>query len=347
MNAMTDRATDLAGREAALAQWMSAQVEDYAGPLTVHRFAGGQSNPTYRLSTPDRQYVLRRKPSGPILPGAHAIEREARVQAALGQVGFPVSRIYGLCEDPDVIGAPFYVMSFMQGRIFWDGTFPHVAREQRPAYFDAMNETIARLHAVDLDAAGLRDYGRPGDYFARQISRWARQYRDDDAVGCNDDLDAAIAWLEAQTPPAEQVSLVHGDFRCDNMVFHPTEPRVIAVLDWELSTVGHPLADFAYHALMYRVPTDIVAGVAGADLVALNIPAEPDYRAAYMRRTQSYSERDYRYAIAFNLFRLAAIFHGIAGRVARGNAASAEAAQRAAKFPLLATMAREATEACQ
>lgn len=333
--------------EAALAAWMTTHVADYAGPLSVEQFKGGQSNPTYKLVTPGRSYVLRRKPPGEILKGAHAVEREARVLSALGETGFPVAKIYGLCTDDSVLGSWFYVMEMVEGRIFWDATFPGVSRDERPAYFDAMNATIARLHGVDYKAIGLEDYGKPGNYFARQIGRWTRQYLEDGDAGRNPDMDRLVKWLPAHIPDGDETSIVHGDFRCDNMIFHPSEPRVIAVLDWELSTLGHPLADFAYHAMMYQMPPAIVAGLAGADLEALNIPSEQDYVTAYCQRTGRDSIPGWGFYIAFNYFRLAAIFHGIKGRVARGTAASAHAQERAASFPVLAALARKAMEDCR
>jgi len=333
--------------EGALDRWMRAHVADYAGPLSVEQFKGGQSNPTYKLLTPGRSYVLRRKPPGAILKGAHAVEREARVLTALGDTGYPVAKVHGLCTDDSVLGSWFYVMEMVEGRIFWDATFPGVARDERPAYFDAMNAAIARLHSVDPASIGLDDYGRPGNYFARQIGRWTRQYQEDADAGRNDDMDALVAWLPDNIPDGDETRIVHGDFRCDNMIFHPTEPRVLAVLDWELSTLGHPLADFAYHAMMYQMPPHIVAGLGGADLAALNIPSEADYVAAYCRRTGRADIPNWGFYVAFNYFRLAAIFHGIKGRVARGTAASAHARERAASFPTLAALARQAMAACR
>ena len=332
--------------ENALAQWMSVNVAGFSGPLTVEQFKGGQSNPTYKLVSPSQSYVLRRKPPGDLLPGAHAVDREARVQKALGEQGFPVAKIHGLCTDDAVIGTWFYVMDMVDGRIFWDATFPDVAREDRPAYFDAMNRVMAQLHSFDPAKIGLGDYGKPGNYFARQIGRWTKQYLADELAGRNEDMDRLITWLPENIPPGEEASVAHGDFRCDNMVFHPTEPRVLAVLDWELSTLGHPLADFAYHAMMYRMPPEIVAGLKGADLAALNIPSEADYVASYCERTGRAAIDNYEFYIAFNLFRLAAIFHGIKGRVLRGTAASAQAEERSKAFPVLARMARESMEAC-
>jgi aminoglycoside phosphotransferase (APT) family kinase protein len=333
--------------EAALVAWMTEHVEGFAGPLAVEQFKGGQSNPTYKLVTPTRSYVLRRKPPGPVLKGAHAVEREAQVLAALGSVGFPVAKVFGLCTDEAVIGSWFYVMEMVEGRIFWDATFPEVSSEDRPAYFDAMNATIAQLHGIDPAAIGLADYGKPGNYFARQVGRWSRQYLEDELAGRDPNMDALVEWLPTAIPEGDETSVVHGDFRCDNMIFHLTEPRVIAVLDWELSTLGHPLADFAYHAMMYHMPANIVAGLEGIDLAALNIPTEADYVAAYCRRTNRKSIPSWDFYVAFNYFRLAAIFHGIKGRYLRGTAASASAKDRAEAFPVLARLAREAMDRCR
>ncbi len=332
--------------EARLADWMAAKVEGYQGPLTVQQFKGGQSNPTYKLITPGQNYVLRKKPPGQLLKGAHAVDREARVMAALGQTGFPAPRIFGLCTDDAVIGTWFYVMDCVDGRIIWDNTFPDMTREARAAHFDAMNATIAALHTTDVNAVGLGDFGRHGSYFERQIGLWTRQYLADEDAGRDPNMDRLIAWLPDHIPPGDETSIVHGDYRCDNMIFHPTEPRVVAVLDWELSTLGHPLADFTYHSMMYQMPPDIVAGLAGADLAALGIPTEEEYVAAYCARTGRKSIPQYDFYIAFNFFRIAAIFHGIKGRMLRGTAASENAATRAANLPRLAEIAwRQAQKA--
>lgn len=327
--------------EVCLGEWMAANVEGYCGPLTVARFSGGQSNPTFQLVTPGKTYVLRRKPPGELIKGAHAVEREARILMALGPTGFPVPRVYGLCVDDSVIGTWFYVMEMVEGRIIWDATFPDVPREERPKYFDAMNATIAQLHMIDYVAIGLEDFGRPGNFFERQIARWSKQYLDDVDAGRDLNMDRLIEWLPSHIPVDNEASIAHGDFRCDNMIFHPTEPRVLAVLDWELSTIGHPLADFAYHAMMYRMPPHIVAGLAGADVAALNIPSEADYVAAYCRRTGRDGMPGYDFYVAFNFFRIAAIFHGIKGRAMRGTASSAQATERGRVFPELAALAWE------
>lgn len=332
--------------EDALARWMRACVEGYAGPLAIEQFKGGQSNPTYKLVTPARTYVLRRKPPGDLLKGAHAIEREAQVLPALADKGVPVAKVYGLCTDDSIIGSWFYVMEMVEGRIFWDATFPDVPRQDRAAYFDAMNATIAALHNVDYKAAGLSDYGKSGNYYARQIARWSRQYHEDVDAGQDEGMDRLIAWLPTAIPAGDQTSIVHGDFRCDNLIFHPSEPHVLAVLDWELSTLGHPLADFAYHAMMYRMPPNVVAGLARADLSALGIPPEADYIEAYCRRTGRTDIAGFDFALAFNLFRLAAIFHGIKGRVIRGTAASDNASERVKVLPTLIDMACAQMDAC-
>ena len=330
----------------ALEGWLTANVPDYAGPLTIDQFNGGQSNPTYRLTTPGARYVLRRKPPGDILKGAHDVLREARVLSALGPTAVPVPRIFGICSDTSVLGSEFFVMEMVDGRIFWDAAFTEIPVGERAAYFDAMNQVIAAMHALDPEAIGLGDYGRAGNYFERQIGRWSKQYLDDDLAGRDPDMDAVVAWLPTAIPAGDEARLVHGDFRCDNMIFHPTEPRILAVLDWELSTLGHPLADFAYHAMMYHMPPDIVAGLGGADPVPLGLPTEADYIAAYCRRTGRDGIANWNFYMTFSFFRLAAIFHGIKGRVLRGNASSANAKERAEAFPRLARLAREAMERC-
>ncbi|MVW78035.1 phosphotransferase family protein [Bordetella sp. 02P26C-1] len=323
----------------ALLAWMQANVPGFEGPLSIDQFKGGQSNPTYRLRTPSRNYVLRRKPPGVLLKGAHAIEREARVMQALAQVGYPVPRVHGLCTDESVLGSWFFVMDMVEGRIFWDASFCDVPREDRAQYMNAMNATLAALHRVDYQAIGLSDYGRPGGYIKRQIDRWTRQYLDDELTGRHPSMDKLIEWLPAHLPDTESVALTHGDFRADNMIFHPTEPRVLAVLDWELSTLGDPLADFAYHAMMFRMPPDILGGIAGLDLQAAGLPDESAYVQAYCERTERTRIPNLDFYIVFNMFRFAAILHGIKGRVLRGTAANGNAEDMGNRFARVADIA--------
>jgi aminoglycoside phosphotransferase (APT) family kinase protein len=323
-----------------LSRWMEQNVEGFVGPLSVAQFKGGQSNPTYKLKTLGRSYVLRRKPPGQLLKGAHAVDREAKVLQGLGRAEFPVPRVYGLCTDDAVIGTWFYVMDYVEGRIFWDADVPSVSAQERAAIFDAMNTTIAQLHMVNYAEVGLADYGRVGNYFKRQVTRWCQQYKDDREAGRDENMDRLIEWLIANMPVDDgESAVIHGDMRIDNLIFHPTEPRVLAVLDWELSTLGHPGADFAYNAMMYRMPPHIVAGLGGFDLVGTGIPSEADYLAAYCARTGRDSMPSYGYYMAFCFFRLAAIFHGIKGRVIRGTAASAQAKARVAVLPELFALA--------
>lgn len=326
--------------EVALTAWMLANVPGFTGPMRVEQFKGGQSNPTYKLITPAQSYVLRRKPPGQLVKGAHAVEREAKVLAGLSLAGFPVAHVYGLCTDETILGTWFYVMAMVEGRIFWDATLPGVSREDRHAIYDAMNATLAQLHTVDFTAVGLADFGRSGNYFQRQIARWSQQYRADPDAGRDATMDRLIAWLEENLPQGDDAtSIIHGDFRIDNLIIHPTEPRVLAVLDWELSTLGHPGADFAYNAMMYRTPPRIVAGLAGANIRDLGIPTEHNYLAAYCARTGRASMPAYDYYVAFNFFRLAAIFHGIKGRTIRGTAASVQAKARVEVLPELIELA--------
>lgn len=332
--------------EAALARWMEQNVAGFDGPMEVAQFNGGQSNPTYRLTTPMRRYVLRRKPPGALVGGAHDVLREARVLTSLADTPVPVPRVLGTGSDGSVIGTPFYVMEMVEGRIFWDAAFQEVPRAGRAAYFDAMNATIAAVHSVDPVAVGLADFGRAGNYFARQIERWTGQYHADEEAGRDPGMDALVERLPTLIPSDDQTAVVHGDFRCDNLIFHPERPEVVAVLDWELSTLGNPLSDFAYHALMYRMPPEIVAGLGGADPYVLGLPTEAEYVAAYCSRTGRSGIPEWDFYVAFNLFRLAAIFHGIKGRVLRGTASSPHARERAARFPQLALLARQALDAC-
>ncbi|MEM9878662.1 MAG: phosphotransferase [Pseudomonadota bacterium] len=330
----------------ALDAYMRSHVDGFEGPLEVEQFKGGQSNPTFKLNTPAKSYVLRRKPPGELLKGAHAVDREYKVITALGSTGYPVAKTYCLCTDESVIGTWFYIMDCVEGRIFWDAAFPELTNAERPAYFDAMNAAIAALHIADYKAIGLEDYGRPGNYFARQIGRWSKQYLADPDAGKFGAMDRLTEWLPENIPAGEETSIVHGDYRCDNMIFHPTEPKVLAVLDWELSTLGHPLADFSYHLMMYRMPPMGTTGLIGRDLPALNIPSEADFIAAYCKRTgrDGIPARDMDFYIAYNMFRLAAILHGIQGRVVRGTAASQHAKDMGAMAQPLGDLAWEQAE---
>jgi len=305
--------------------WLGDHVAGFRGPLKAERFAGGQSNPTYRLRAASGDYVLRRKPPGPLLPSAHAVDREFRVMHALAATAVPVPKVHALCEDDSVAGSAFYVMEHLDGRIFWDQRLPDIAPDERRAMFHSMNKVIADLHSVDYPALGLADFGRPGNYMARQIARWSRQYRASETAK-QPAMDALIDWLPAHLPPEGAAAIVHGDYRMDNLVFHKTEPRVIGVLDWELSTIGDPLADFAYHTMSWRIDPEIYQGLAGVDVAALGIPDEAQYVAAYCRHTGRAAGADWEFYMTYSLFRFAAICQGIAKRAIEGTAASTEAA---------------------
>jgi aminoglycoside phosphotransferase (APT) family kinase protein len=326
---------------AALDRWLAEHIPAHDGPIKVSQFKGGQSNPTYRIDTARTAFVLRRKPPGKLLPGAHAVDREYRVLAALGAQGFPVPRVYGLCEDESLIGTAFFVMDMVPGRIVWEAHFPDMGPEERASHFDAMNATIALLHGYDPEEIGLSDYGKPTGFVERQVARWSKQYLMDADAGRVPAMDRLVDWLGTNLPPdSGRSSVVHGDYRCDNMIFDAEKPVVRAVLDWELSTLGDPAADFTYHLLMYRMPGGPnFSGLAGMDLQALGIPSEEDYVAAYCRRTGRDHLPNKDYLIVFCLFRLAAILHGIKGRLARGNASSAHAAQMVERLEPLAELA--------
>jgi aminoglycoside phosphotransferase (APT) family kinase protein len=332
----------------ALAGWLTANVAGFRGPLQVERFAGGQSNPTYRLSAPSGRYVLRKKPEGILLPSAHAVDREYRVMTALRDTPVPVPGTFGYCADPAVIGTPFFVMDCVEGRIFWDPALPELAPAERGALWDDVNRFVAALHLVDVDAVSLADYGRPGNYFERQIARWTRQYRASAAAPI-EAMERLIEWLPAHAPSGDETSLVHGDLRLDNMIVHPTEPRIVAVLDWELSTLGHPLADLSYHVMSWRLTADQFRGMAGKDLAALGIPSEAAYVAAYCARTgRAPIERaEWEFHLAFSMFRLAAILQGIARRAEDGTAASAEAVATGRKARPIAEVAWRQVEALE
>ena len=331
---------------APLEAWLAGHVAGFRGPLTVSQFKGGQSNPTYKLDTPAGSYVLRRKPPGQLLPGAHAVDREYRVLAALGGQGFAVPHVYALCENESIIGTAFYVMDMVPGRIVWEAHFPDMDREARAAHFDAMNATIAQLHSYDPTAIGLGDYGRATGFVERQVARWSKQYLGDVDAGRLPAMDRLVDWLGKHLPPdSGDARIVHGDYRCDNMIFAADGPEVRAVLDWELSTLGDPVADFTYHLLMYRMPGGPnFSGLAGMDLAALGIPSEEEYVAAYCRRTGRDHLPNRDYLIVFCLFRLAGILHGIKGRLVRGTASSAHAAEMVERLEPLADLAWEEAE---
>lgn len=334
--------------QSALEQWLTQHLDGFAGPLRVESFKGGQSNPTYKLITPRQTYVMRSKPApaAKLLPSAHAIEREFTVMRALAATDVPVPQMLCLCDDESVIGRAFYLMTMVEGRIYWDQSLPDLTQSERAAIYDEMNRVIATLHTVDYAKIGLASYGKPGNYFERQIGRWGKQY----VASMTEpipEMDRLMDWLPKHIPAMARdpamVSVVHGDYRMDNLVFHPTAPRVIAVLDWELSTLGHPLADFSYHCMAWHIPPGAFRGIGGLDLAMLGIPLEDDYIARYCQRTGLASAEqlraDWAFYLAYNLFRMAAILQGIGKRAQDGTAASAQALRAAAGARPLAELA--------
>ncbi|WP_439491645.1 phosphotransferase family protein [Blastomonas fulva] len=326
--------------ETRLTAWFEANVEGFAGPLSLSKFKGGQSNPTYKVTTPNAAYVLRRKPFGPLLPSAHAVDREYRVQAALFDQGFPVSRQYGLCEHDSVIGSMFYVMGFTDGASYWDGTLPGKTPEQRTAIYNAMIDTLAHLHSFDPVAIGLESYGKPGNYCARQISRWTKQYRLSETETIPE-MDQLIEWLEKTVPEQRGFGIAHGDFRIDNMIFDKDEPRVLALLDWELSTLGDPIADLSYFLMSWVQPAEGRNGLLGVDVKALGIPTIEEATARYVEKAGLDHVPDMDWYLAYNQFRIAAILQGIKKRVIDGTASSAQAEQMAQRVIPLAQAAWE------
>ncbi len=324
--------------EVALNAWMKAHVEGFAGPMEIRQFKGGQSNPTYQIITPKQNYVLRRKPPGKLLPSAHAVDREFRVISALYPTGFPVAKPFGLCMDESVIGTIFYIMDSVEGRILWDGSLPDSTPAERTAIYEAKIATLAALHATDYKAVGLEDFGKAGSYFSRQISRWTKQYQLSETTKIPE-MDRLIEWLPTSVPDGETTSIVHGDFRLDNMILHPTESRVLAVLDWELSTLGDPLGDFTYHLMNWVMPSGQRSGLAGLDLEALGIPSMERYIELYCEGTGRKSIDNIDWYFAYNMFRLAGIIQGIVGRVRDGTAASAHAQDNADRVRPLALAA--------
>ncbi len=330
----------------ALAAWAEAHVAGFRDLRGAEKFASGQSNPTYRLTAASGTYVLRRKPPGTLLKSAHMVEREFRAMRALGGAGFPVPKVLALCEDEGVIGSAFYLMEHVEGRIFWDPALPGMDAAERAAVYDSMNETLARLHGLDAAALGLADYGKPGDYFSRQLRRWGGQYRASETQP-SPDMAALAAWLDANAPPDDgRVALVHGDWRIDNFIFAPDAPRLAAVLDWELSTLGHPFADLAYQCMQWRLPNEgEFRGLGGLDRAALGLPSEAAYVDAYARRLGVPDIPHWTFLIAFSFFRVAAIVQGVYKRALDGNASNPERARRmGAAVPLMARLAVEAIE---
>ncbi|MCI5046628.1 MAG: phosphotransferase family protein [Aquisalinus sp.] len=321
--------------EAKLDAYLAAHVDGYAGPLSVKKFAGGESNPTYQLTTPTRKYVLRRKPPGKLLPSAHAVDREHRIMTALGQQGFPVPKTYLLCEDDDVIGTMFYVMDFLEGRTFWDWVIGEVPTETRRDYFNAAIDNIATLHKFDPEVVGLGDYGKPGNYFGRQIGRWTKQYQAAE-TDTHENMNKLIDWLPTAIPDDEAVSIVHGDYKIDNLIFHPEEPRVIGTLDWELSTLGHPLADFGYFLMPWCLPQATSMGYSDIDFAEMNLPTLDEAIDRYCDSTGRSGLPDINFCMAYSMFRLAGIVQGVYARALQGNASSEKAKQYGMFVPMLA-----------
>ncbi|WP_419253980.1 phosphotransferase family protein [Caulobacter sp. ErkDOM-YI] len=322
--------------EGKLAAWLAAHVEGFTGPLEVRQFKGGQSNPTYQLVTPTKKYVLRRKPPGKLLPSAHAVDREFKVISGLNKAHFPVAKAYALCMDEDVLGTIFYVMDNVEGRILWDGTLPDYQPAERRAIYEAEIDTLAALHNVDYAAVGLADYGKPGNYFSRQIDRWTKQYKASETSNL-EDMNRLMAWLPTTAPEDDRTSIVHGDYRLDNMILHATEPKVVAVLDWELSTLGNPLADFSYFLMNWVMPSDQRGGLSDVeDLEAYGVPTIEQAVARYCKATGRDGLPNLDWYFSYNLFRLAGICQGIVGRVRDGTAASAHAQTMEARVPVLA-----------
>ncbi|MFN3566894.1 MAG: phosphotransferase [Burkholderiaceae bacterium] len=322
-----------------LAAYLAANLPGFSGPLEVKQFHGGQSNPTYLLATPAAKYVMRSKP-GPaarLLPSAHAIEREFRVMRALRAQGIPVPQVHVLCEDERVIGRAFFVMEHVVGRIFWEQSLPQSNPAERAAIYDEMNRVIAQLHSVDVERAGLSDFGKTGNYFARQIGRWSKQYQASETETI-EAMNRLIEWLPQHIPPGDETAVVHGDYRMDNLIFDPVEPRIVAILDWELSTLGHPLADFSYHCMSWHIPPGAFRGIAGLDHAALGIPSEAEYIRRYCERTGRAGIEHWNFYLAYNLFRIAAILQGVYKRYTEGLASSDNAKHAGANAKALAEL---------
>jgi aminoglycoside phosphotransferase (APT) family kinase protein len=323
---------------AALARYLREIGCIDADDLNVMQFQGGQSNPTYQVTVGKRRLVLRRKPPGTLLPSAHAVDREYRVMKALAATDVPVAKMIALCEDSHVIGTPFYVMEHVEGRVLWDPALPGLTSTERAAHYDELNRVIAALHRVDYRAVGLDDFGRVGGYVERQIARWSKQYEAGSAARIPS-MDRLIEWLPRHLPAGDETAIVHGDFRIDNVIFDPTEPRVLAVLDWELSTLGHPLSDFAYQVMAWRLKAGEFRGLADCNFAALGIPTEAEYVAAYCRRTGREHIADWDFYLIFNMFRITAILHGVLSRALQGNAASGNAMETGGRAQRIADVA--------
>jgi aminoglycoside phosphotransferase (APT) family kinase protein len=312
---------------AALRDYFRDHVDHFSGELSIEQFKGGQSNPTFKLDADGRSYVVRTKPApaSKLLPSAHAVDREFQVMSALHGAGFPVPRQYALCNDESVIGRAFAVMEYVEGRVYWEQSLPGMNAQQRGEIYDEMNRVIGQLHAIDHAEVGLTGFGKPGNYFSRQIDRWTRQYRTSETAPIPA-MDRLIDWLPQHIPPGDETTIVHGDYRMDNMIFHPTEPRIIALLDWELSTLGHPLADFSYHCMSWHIAPGDFRGIGGLDLATLGIPSEASYVARYTERTGRHLDpHHFRFGLVYNLFRMASILQGIMKRYIDGTASSAQA----------------------
>jgi aminoglycoside phosphotransferase (APT) family kinase protein len=334
------------GDTTALDAWAKGNVEGWRGPSVARKFPTGQSNPTYLIEAASGRYVLRRKPPGKLLKMAHMIEREFRVLRALEGAGYPAPRVLVLCEDEGVIGTAFYLMTFVDGRVLWDPALPDLRREDRRPIYDSMNEGLARLHSIDVAAAGLSDYGKPGSYFARQYQRWTDQYRASETARV-EDMERLIAWLADKVPADDgRVALVHGDWRIDNMIFDANSPRLLAVLDWELSTLGHPLADLAYQCMQWRLPNGRYRGLGGVDRAANGMPTEAEYVATYCKRMGFEAIPDWTFLVAFSFFRSIAIHQGVYKRSLDGNASNPELARQVGEsVPFVAHIAWEGVEA--
>lgn len=335
---LSEAPAHLAFDENSLEAFMASEVDGFKGPLSVKKFKGGQSNPTYLISASSGKYVLRRKPPGKLLPSAHAVDREYRVMTALAAVGFPVPKTYALCEDARIIGTPFFIMDYVEGRIFWDSSLPNTDKtERRPLYYSLI-DTIAELHRTDYNEIGLANYGKPGNYFQRQIARWSTQYKAAETKSVKE-MDALIDWLPTAIPKDDASSIVHGDYRFDNVIMHPSNSGVSAVLDWELSTLGHPLADFTYFLMVWHFPPSVRGGLAGLEIEELGIPSLDEAVARYCQKTDISEIPNLEFCLSYNMFRLCSIAQGVYARALQGNASSPQAVEIEKSIKPLAALA--------